>query len=63
MSNPFTPDYLARAAEQLGWDESPAGQQKRQEDLALLQELMAVTTAGTGPARAPVGHADSECAY
>jgi hypothetical protein len=36
-------DYLARAAEQLGWDDTPAGQQKRLEDLALLQELMAVT--------------------
>jgi hypothetical protein len=22
----FTPDYLARAAEHLGWDASPAGQ-------------------------------------
>ena len=41
MSTTFTPDYLARAAEQLGWDATPAGQQKRQEDLALLQELMA----------------------
>jgi len=30
---------LARAAEQLGWDATPAGQQKRQEDLALLHEL------------------------
>ena len=45
MSTTFTPDYLARAAEQLGWDDSPSGQQKRQEDLALLQELMAVTAA------------------
>jgi len=43
MSTTFTPDYLARAAEQLDWDESPAGQAKRQEDLALLQELMEVT--------------------
>jgi len=43
MSTTFTPDYLARAAEQLGWDDTPAGQQKRQEDLALLQELMAVS--------------------
>ncbi len=25
MSTTFTPDFLARAAEQLGWDESPAG--------------------------------------
>ena len=32
-----------RAAEQLGWDDTPAGQQKRLEDLALLQELMAVS--------------------
>jgi hypothetical protein len=42
MATPFTPDYLARAAEQLGWDESPAGQAKRREDLALLQELTTV---------------------
>ena len=35
MSTTFTPDFLARAAEQLGWDDSPAGQAKRQEDLAL----------------------------
>jgi hypothetical protein len=41
MSTTFTSDYLARAADQLGWDESPAGQQKRKEDLALLQELTA----------------------
>jgi hypothetical protein len=40
MATTFWPGFLARAAEQLGWDESPAGQQKRQEDLALLQELM-----------------------
>ena len=33
MTTTFTPDYLARAAEQLGWDESPAGQQKRLEIL------------------------------
>jgi hypothetical protein len=39
MSTTFTPDYLARAAEQLGWDESPSGQQKRLEDLALLQRI------------------------
>jgi len=39
MSTTFTPDYLVRAAEQLGWDDSPAGQAKRQEDLTLLQEL------------------------
>ena len=37
----FTPDYLARAAEQPGCDESTAGQQKRLEDLALVQELVA----------------------
>ena len=37
----FTPGFLARAAEQLGRDESPAGKAKRQEDLALLQELTA----------------------
>ena len=43
MSTTFTPEFLARAAEQLGWDESPAGQQKRLEDLTLLQELMAAT--------------------
>ena len=41
MSTTFTPDYLARTAEQLGWDESPAGQAKRQENLALMKELMA----------------------
>ena len=35
MTTTFTPDYLARAADQLGWDESPSGQQKRLEDLAL----------------------------
>ena len=45
MSTTFAADYLARAAEQLGWDESPAGQQKRLEDLALLRELMTVTRA------------------
>ena len=33
------PDYLARASEQLGGDATPAGQQKRHEDLALMQEL------------------------
>jgi hypothetical protein len=43
MSTTFSPDYLARGAEQLGWDDTPAGQQKRQEDLALLQELMVAT--------------------
>ena len=41
----FTPNYLARAVEQLGWDATPAGQQKQLEDLALLQELMASTRA------------------
>jgi hypothetical protein len=41
MSTTFTPDYLARAAEPLGWDGSPAGQAKRQEDLALLLQLTA----------------------
>lgn len=38
-----------RIAEQLGWDDTPAGQQKRQEDLALLQELMAATEAASSP--------------
>jgi hypothetical protein len=42
MSATFTPEFLARAAEQLGWDATPAGQAKRQEDLALLQELVAM---------------------
>jgi len=28
MSTTFTPDFLARAAEQLGWDDTPAGQTK-----------------------------------
>ncbi|WP_010306492.1 hypothetical protein [Synechococcus sp. CB0101] len=50
MSTTFTADYLARAAEQLGWDATPAGQQKRQKDLALLQELMAATR-GLHPGR------------
>ena len=40
MTNAFTPEFLARAAEQHGWDATAAGQQKRLEDLALLQELM-----------------------
>jgi hypothetical protein len=31
---------LVRAAEQLGWEARPAGQQKRLEDLALPQELV-----------------------
>jgi hypothetical protein len=32
-----------RIAEQLGWYATPAGQAKREEDLALLQELVAIT--------------------
>ena len=43
MSTTVTPDFLARAADQLGWNDTPAGKQKRLEDLALLQEPMAVT--------------------
>ena len=43
MSTPFTPDFLARAAEQLSWDDTPAGQEKRLVDLALPQELMEAT--------------------
>ncbi len=50
ISTTFTPDFLARAAEQLGWDESPDGQAKRLEALALLQELMAVTRAAVSSA-------------
>jgi len=49
MRTTFTPDYLARAAEHLGWDDTAAGQAKRTEDLALLQELMAATRAATAP--------------
>ncbi|CAK6700168.1 hypothetical protein [Synechococcus sp. CBW1107] len=45
MSTTVTPAFLARAADQLGWNDTPAGKQKRLEDLALLQELMAVTRA------------------
>ena len=45
MSTTVTPDFLARAADQLGWDDTPAGKQKRLEDLALLRELMTVTRA------------------
>ncbi len=60
MTARFTPEFLTRAAEQLGWDATPAGQQKRQEDLALLQELMETTCAASthrklGPA-APCTH-------
>lgn len=43
MRSTFTPDFLARAAEQLGWDDTAKGQVKRTEDLALLQELMTAT--------------------
>jgi hypothetical protein len=39
MTATFTPDFLARPAEQLGWNGTPSGQAKRQEVLALLQEL------------------------
>ena len=49
MRTTFTPDFLARAAEQLGWDGTAAGQAKQAEDLALLQELMAATRAATAP--------------
>jgi hypothetical protein len=42
MTIEFTPEFLGRAAEQLGWDDTPTGQQKRLEDLVLLQELMAI---------------------
>jgi hypothetical protein len=38
---------VSGAAERLGWDATPAGQQKRQEDLALLQELMAASKRAT----------------
>jgi hypothetical protein len=43
MRNPFAPDFLACAAEQLGCDATPAGQAKRLEDLKLLRELIADT--------------------
>ena len=43
MSTTVTPDFLARATEQMGWDDRPTVQAKRQEDLALLQELRAVS--------------------
>ena len=39
MSTTVTPDFLARAADQLGWNDTPAGKQKRLEDLALLQRI------------------------
>ncbi len=43
MSTTFTPEFLARAAEHLGWDAGHAGPARRLEDLALLRELMAAT--------------------
>ena len=43
MTAKFIPDFLTRANEQRGWDGTPAVQAKRQKDLALLEELMAVT--------------------
>ena len=45
MRTTFTPDFLARAAEQLGWDDTAPGRAKRAADLALLEELMAATRA------------------
>jgi|LauGreDrversion4_2_1035121.scaffolds.fasta_scaffold96230_3 hypothetical protein len=45
LTSRFTPEFLSRAAEQLGWDATTAGQAKRADDLALLQELMATTAA------------------
>lgn len=60
MSTTFTPDYLARAAKQLGWDATPVGQQKRLEDLALLEELMAAKEAAASPLRGIAGGATAE---
>jgi hypothetical protein len=44
MSTTFTPEFLARSAEQLGWDDTPAGQQKRLEDLAVQSQQVGQLT-------------------